>query len=175
MSWSFATPASSCQTMLHPLLQASVLLIAAGVLWKYLKQLVLKSPLDNIPGPPFNSFLYGENLVHLSLCHFLSTDIMTGNLKQLISPKYGWGFVEHLTESYPGVACLRGPLGVSPLLHVTVVSDRSAFDSQNRLLYVFDPLAMHHVVVKDAHIFPMPAWVVKYESLARQRFSGSPC
>ncbi|RDX45100.1 cytochrome P450 [Lentinus brumalis] len=113
--------------MLHPLFQASVLLIAAAVLWKYLKQLVLRSPLDNIPGPPSSSFLYG-------------------NLRQLISPKYGWGFVEHLTESYPGVACLRGPLG-------------------NRLLYVFDPLAMHHVVVKDAHIFPMPAWVVKFNRI----------
>ncbi|RPD69487.1 cytochrome P450 [Lentinus tigrinus ALCF2SS1-7] len=105
----------------------SVLLVVVGLLWKSFKQLVVRSPLDNLPGPPSNSFAYG-------------------NLRQLVSPAYGWGFVEHLTESYPGIARLRGPLG-------------------HRLLYIFDPLAMHHVVVKDAHIFETPSWAIKFNRI----------
>ena len=99
--------------MPYLLLLASVFLAAVGLLWRYFKQLVLKSPLDNIPGPLSESFLYGKNLAHLGLRLLLNSDPSAGNLRQLISPQYGWGFVHHITDSYPGIASLRGPLGVS--------------------------------------------------------------
>ena len=43
-------------------LQAGLLALAlAAALWKFFKQLVLSSPLDNIPGPPADSLVYGES------------------------------------------------------------------------------------------------------------------
>ncbi|RPD54880.1 cytochrome P450 [Lentinus tigrinus ALCF2SS1-7] len=67
------------------------------------------------PGPPVQSFLYG-------------------NLKELLHRRDGWGFLRHLTDSYPGIAKLHGPLG-------------------RRMLYVFDPTAMHNIIMKDQHVF----------------------
>ena len=43
------------------LLQAFVICAVSWVLWKYFRQVVVKSPLDNIPGPPSQSFLYGKS------------------------------------------------------------------------------------------------------------------
>ena len=41
-------------------LQSGIFLsVVVVVLWKYFRQLVLSSPLDNIPGPPANSLIYG--------------------------------------------------------------------------------------------------------------------
>ncbi|KAI0754297.1 cytochrome P450 [Daedaleopsis nitida] len=91
-----------------------------------LLQVFVKSPLDNIPGPPVHSFLYG-------------------NLRQILD-KDGWGFLQHLTESYPGVAKLSGPLG-------------------HRMLYVFDPTALHSIIVKDQHIFEEAAFFIKSNML----------
>ena len=48
-------------TMISLLLQGTVICSVSWLLWKYFRQLVVKSPLDNIPGPPSHSFLYGEH------------------------------------------------------------------------------------------------------------------
>lgn len=40
--------------------QAFVLGGAAWLLWKLLRPYVVRSALDNLPGPPSHSFLYGE-------------------------------------------------------------------------------------------------------------------
>ncbi|KAH9941852.1 cytochrome P450 [Epithele typhae] len=91
---------------------AVILLIS---IWKIFGQFFIRSPLDNIPGPPRGEFLY---VLHKSI---------------------GWGFIQNLTESYPGIAKLHGPLG-------------------HRMLYVWDPAALHHIVVKDQYIYEEAAW-----------------
>ena len=48
-------------TMISLLLQGTVICSVSWLLWKYFRQLVVKSPLDNIPGPSSHSFLYGEH------------------------------------------------------------------------------------------------------------------
>ncbi|RPD54881.1 cytochrome P450 [Lentinus tigrinus ALCF2SS1-6] len=109
------------------LLQSAAICGVSWLLWKYFRQLVVRSPLDNIPGPRSQSFLYG-------------------NLEQLLHRRDGWGFLRHLTDSYPGVAKLHGPLG-------------------HRMLYVFDPVAMHNILVKDQHVFEAPEFFIKSNRL----------
>jgi hypothetical protein len=51
------------------LYQAAGVVAAVWLLWKTLKQWVFKSPLDNIPGPPAESFWTGAaSLSSISLC-----------------------------------------------------------------------------------------------------------
>ena len=38
---------------------------------------------------------------------------VTGNLRQILN-KNGWNFIQDLTDNYPGIAKLNGPLGVRP-------------------------------------------------------------
>lgn len=42
-------------------LQAIFACTLSWFLWKYFRQFFLSSPLDNIPGPPSKSWLYGES------------------------------------------------------------------------------------------------------------------
>ncbi|TFK86200.1 cytochrome P450 [Polyporus arcularius HHB13444] len=108
--------------MIALLIQGLAICSASWLLWKYFRQVVVKSPLDNISGPPSGSFLYG-------------------NYKQILD-RNGWGFLNYLTESYPGIAKLYGPLG-------------------RRILYVFDPTAMHNIIVKDQYVFEEASWFVR--------------
>ncbi|TBU21584.1 cytochrome P450 [Dichomitus squalens] len=112
--------------MSSQVLQAAVTCVVCWVLWKYFRQFFVRSPLDNIPGPPSGSWPYG-------------------NLKQILN-KNGWDFIQHLTDSYPGIVKLHGPLG-------------------HRMLYVFDPIALHHIVVKDQNIHEEGAWYIKFNRL----------
>ncbi|KAI0718780.1 cytochrome P450 [Cerioporus squamosus] len=112
--------------MIALVLQGLAICSASWFLWKYFRQVVVKSPLDNIPGPPSGSFLYG-------------------NYKQILD-RNGWGFLSYLTDSYPGIAKLYGPLG-------------------RRILYVFDPTAMHNIIVKDQYIFEEAEWFIKTNDL----------
>jgi len=61
------------------LISASVLCAIAWVSWKCFQRFVLGSPLDNIPGPPSDSFMTGESATWLTLldnpltvCHLIS-------------------------------------------------------------------------------------------------------
>ncbi|KAL1947082.1 hypothetical protein VTO73DRAFT_14043 [Trametes versicolor] len=108
--------------MLGTIAQAVALSGVLWFLWKYCKQVFLKSPLDNIPGPPRDSFLYG-------------------NLKQILH-RHAWPVYDALTETYPGVLRLAGPLG-------------------HRILYVFDPVALHSVIVKDQYVFEESRFFIK--------------
>ncbi|KAI0754292.1 cytochrome P450 [Daedaleopsis nitida] len=104
------------------LLQGIATCVVSWIMWKYFRQIIIKSSLDNIPGPASPSFLYGN------IPQFLNRD--------------GWGFIRHLIETYPGIAKLNGPLG-------------------HRILFVFDPMAIHNIIVKDQHIFEETAWFIK--------------
>ncbi|KAH9941840.1 cytochrome P450 [Epithele typhae] len=97
------------------MLAVAVAVVASWFIWTYFRQIFTRSPLDRIPGPALkDSFQYGH-------------------LKRLLAPD-GWGFLEYLTDSYPGIAKLAGPFG-------------------HRSLYVFDPLALHNIIVKEQNIF----------------------
>ncbi|RPD54893.1 cytochrome P450 [Lentinus tigrinus ALCF2SS1-7] len=113
--------------MILLLLQGAAICGVSWLLWKYFRQLVVMSSLDNIPGPPSQSFLYG-------------------NLKQLLDRRDGWSFLRYLTDSYPGVVKLHGPLG-------------------RRMLYVFDPTAMHNIIVKDQYVFEESEFFIKTNRL----------
>ncbi|KXN84324.1 putative cytochrome P450 4d20 [Leucoagaricus sp. SymC.cos] len=76
---------------------------------------VLKSPLDDIPGPPSRSWLLG-------------------NVTQLINPR-GWGFHRHILEKFGRVVKLRGPFGERFLvtfdpkaLHHILVKDQYTYE-----------------------------------------------
>ena len=43
--------------------QAAAICAISWVLWKYFRQFFVKSPLDNIPGPPSGSWLYGKSQI----------------------------------------------------------------------------------------------------------------
>ncbi|KAI0754283.1 cytochrome P450 [Daedaleopsis nitida] len=106
------------------LLQGVAISLATWLLWKYFRQIVVKSPLDNVPGPAIcnESYLYGH------LQHLVDSN--------------GWDFIHNLTESYNGIVKLQGPLG-------------------HRMLYVFDPVAMHNIVVKDQYIYEETGFFIK--------------
>lgn len=67
---------------------------------------------------------------------------------------------EHLTEAYPGIAKLAGPLGVRVQVHADIIRSL-LLRSQTRMLYVFDPVAMHNIIVKDQYVFEEAAWFIK--------------
>ncbi|KAJ2930969.1 hypothetical protein H1R20_g6127, partial [Candolleomyces eurysporus] len=60
--------------------------------------------------------------------------LLAGHFDKLFSPSEGWEFHKHIAETYGGVVKLSGPLG-------------------EKTLYVFDPKALYHVIVKDLYIF----------------------
>ncbi|KAJ7366134.1 cytochrome P450, partial [Mycena albidolilacea] len=59
--------------------------------------------------------------------------IWTGNFMALFDPK-GWAFHSHIAHTYGGVVRIDGPMRL-------------------KILYVFDPLALHHIIVKDQPIY----------------------
>ncbi|KAI5892439.1 cytochrome P450 [Schizophyllum commune H4-8] len=89
-------------------------LIVARLFWRFVNRFVLRTPLDNIPGPA-------------------SPSVLTGNFQQLYSVS-GWEFHAKLAREYGSVVRLTGPLG-------------------ERQLYVGDPKALHHIVVKDQDVY----------------------
>ncbi|KAI0661554.1 cytochrome P450 [Cubamyces menziesii] len=108
------------------LVQGVIICSATWVLWKFFRQWVVKSPLDNIPGPPSKSFLYGH-------------------LRDLLRLDY-WEIHNHLGENYPGIAKLRGPWG-------------------SRMLYVFEPNALHQILVKDQYIYEEGRFFIRSNQL----------
>ncbi|KAL4249739.1 Cytochrome P450 superfamily protein [Abortiporus biennis] len=95
-------------------LRTAILAFAAWVVWKIAHRFLVKSPLDNIPGPK-------------------STSILTGNLSQMFD-RHGWDFHREIGEKYGPIVKHNGILG-------------------QRVLYVFDPKAMHSIVIKDQYTF----------------------
>ncbi|KAI0763492.1 cytochrome P450 [Trametes elegans] len=71
--------------------QAILILSAAGLLWKLFGGLLVRSDMDNLPGPPSPSFLYGH-------------------LKQLYS-RQSLGFHQSLGDKYGPVVRLRSKFG----------------------------------------------------------------
>ncbi|KAF7363147.1 Cytochrome p450 [Mycena venus] len=57
----------------------------------------------------------------------------TGSFRALFDPQ-GWDFHHNLAQKYGGVVRIDGPM-------------------RSKMLYVFDPLALYHIIVKDQPIF----------------------
>ncbi|KAI0718740.1 cytochrome P450 [Cerioporus squamosus] len=105
--------------MLGLLFQAALICGSSWLLWKVLRRYTPNSTLDNLPGPPSPSFLYG-------------------NLHQLYD-KQGWDFHRELGEKYGPAVLLHGKFG-------------------RKLLYVFDPQALHTIAVKEQYIYDEARW-----------------
>jgi len=84
------------------------------VLWHLLGRFFVRTPLDNIPGPPRQSFV-------------------KGNLAQLYDSA-GWDFLHELGEKYGSVVKIGGTFG-------------------SNQLFVFDPVALSSIVVKDQYVY----------------------
>ncbi|KAF8807052.1 cytochrome P450 [Phlegmacium glaucopus] len=87
-------------------------------LWKLLRKFFVKSALDNLPGPPSQSFLFGV-------------------FPQLFNTN-AWEFHKEIAQKYGSVIKIKAFLG------------------ENQL-YVFDPKALHHIIVKDQYIYEEPS------------------
>jgi len=51
--------------MIPDVLSTSLLCLAIWVVWKAIRKLIFVSDLDNIPGPPSDSYLKGKNSLDL--------------------------------------------------------------------------------------------------------------
>lgn len=107
------------------------------------------------------------NRVGLSIFSFsfslsLVSYISQGNLGQL-THRDGWAFQKELANKYGSVARLYGPLGViRSIAKICVCPLTSTTPCQGKMLFVYDPLALHHIVVKDQHIFEEPMSAIQY-------------
>ncbi|KAJ7475680.1 cytochrome P450 [Mycena latifolia] len=76
-----------------------------------------------------------------------SRSFWTGNLAEIYSVS-GWDFHQELVEKYGGVVRINALFG-------------------GKQLYVFDPKALHQILVKDQeHIFEEPDWLIKGSHLS---------
>ncbi|KAI0930907.1 hypothetical protein AcV7_004962 [Taiwanofungus camphoratus] len=71
--------------------------VVAWLLWRYMRQRFVKSPLDNIPGPPAQSF-------------------WMGNLHQFLH-RHGSEFHQEISKKYGPVVKFYGPFGL-PMLYI---------------------------------------------------------
>ncbi|OJT12109.1 hypothetical protein TRAPUB_11334 [Trametes pubescens] len=101
--------------MVSPLLQAVFACGATWLLWKVICRLVVKNDLDNLPGPPSPSFIYGH-------------------VKQLYNRQTGFKFHRSLGEKYGPVVRLRDRFGGNLLytfdpkaMHLIVIKDQDVF------------------------------------------------
>ncbi|CAA7266052.1 unnamed protein product [Cyclocybe aegerita] len=96
--------------------------VLTGVLWTLVRRSRRKTVLDNIPGPPSESWL-------------------NGSLDQLMNRK-AWDFNRHIAETYGSVSRIKGTFG-------------------SNALFVYDPKALHHILIKDQHTYEEPNSVIE--------------
>jgi hypothetical protein len=84
--------------MLTILLQVVIVSAISHALWKLLQRFFFKSALDNIPGPPSQSFLFGDFLESLILqSALLLFTSSPGVFPQVFNPK-GWDFQKDIVQ-----------------------------------------------------------------------------
>ncbi|EDR04679.1 uncharacterized protein LACBIDRAFT_303978 [Laccaria bicolor S238N-H82] len=101
--------------MLESIFKGIYVFVGLWAFYRVLRRLVVKTALDNIPGPPSPSFF-------------------KGNFPQLFNVD-GWDFHHDIATKYGGV------------VKATRRQHSLCLIKENQL-YVFDPKAMHHIVVK---------------------------
>nr|BAL05087.1 cytochrome P450 [Phanerodontia chrysosporium] len=107
-------------------LQLVLVATAAWALWRLFRHYILRSPLDNIPGPASSSFIYG-------------------NLKEMFN-RHGWGFHDTIIRQYGPIATVHSMLGA-------------------RALYVYDPKALNHIILKDQYTYDEPGWFLEWHRM----------
>ena len=73
--------------------------------------------------------------------------------------------IQRLAETYGPASVLRTILGVSffgQLISLCSSHINRTFFCQRRLLHVYDPRALHHILIKDAEHFPKDTAPSKY-------------
>ncbi|KAG5637793.1 hypothetical protein H0H81_003185 [Sphagnurus paluster] len=94
--------------------QSALAFAVVLTVWQLLRRFVVKTSLDNIAGPPSNSFI-------------------KGNMGQLFNFN-GWEFHRKISDDFGRIALVLGAFG-------------------DKQLYVSDPKALHHILVKDQDLF----------------------
>ncbi|KAJ3480631.1 hypothetical protein NLI96_g8210 [Meripilus lineatus] len=136
----------------------SVAVVLTSLAWWALKNLVLKSPLDNIAGPPVPSLLSGDP--HLSTPSVLAFTSNLGHFGQLFHRHNGWKLQANLCNNYPRVAKISGILG-------------------KRVLYVSDPESLHSIILRDQLYYEEASFILETSTSqttedAKPSFLGSP-
>ena len=109
--------------MAHPLVIA-ISLGAIFLLWRLLSTYVLRTPVDNIPGPKSGSLFSGlEHGSHISMGRrwkltLFRVGTLSGNMAQLFA-RNNTAFLTNLLETYGPVAKIHGFVGVSAHLHLS--------------------------------------------------------
>ncbi|KIP02463.1 hypothetical protein PHLGIDRAFT_26577 [Phlebiopsis gigantea 11061_1 CR5-6] len=110
--------------------------VAAWTLWTLLKSCVVRSPLDNIPGPSRTSF-------------------WTGNIHDLFD-RHGWRFHKRLGGEYgPTVVKVHGLMGVRWLLRLHFPCFTCIPVTVERPL-LFDSKALNSILLKDQTSYEIP-------------------
>ena len=97
--------------MLSVLSRGIIISVVSWVLWRIVRPLVVKSPLDNIPGPPPKSSWRG-NCIHSTLMVYILITFATGHLPELFS-RHGWGLQDNIDKENKAVVKLIGMFNVS--------------------------------------------------------------
>ncbi|OCH91430.1 cytochrome P450 [Obba rivulosa] len=123
-------------------LQSLGIFASAWLLWKVIRGYYASSTLDKVPGPTPKSLWKGE-----TIRHFVSRQAhcLPGNFPEMFHLD-AWDFYRDLTQSYGPVVKLHGLFG-------------------QKLLYVFDPTALHNIVLKEQHIYEEVSWFLKTNML----------
>ncbi|KAG5650575.1 hypothetical protein H0H81_011762 [Sphagnurus paluster] len=139
--------------------QGAIISGVSWVLWRTLRGMFVKSDLGNLPGPEAASFFMGEQwtldlpaakYAHHLLFLFLS---FAGNFGQIFSAD-GWDFHKKLPEQREGRPHVGPIQGTPPEVPLSIIPmTNCALCEQSKHVYVFDPKALHHIVVKDQYIF----------------------
>ena len=69
--------------------------------------------------------------------------------------------MNELEDKYGSVVKLTGPLGVCFLMTRPYLVAHN-YLSQSRILFVFDPKALQHVVVKDQYTYDQSTFTTRY-------------
>ena len=129
-------PYSQTFTVLHVMTSTRLIVVFSAVplyaVWRLVRMMLARSPLDNIPGPPPTSRLTGELVV--PLCNVVYLTFLVGNMDDFMSFD-NVAFNRKLVETYGSVCRLTSFLGVrmqlsfcfSRLTSIVVVDEGAAF------------------------------------------------
>lgn len=118
----------------------------------FLRRFVIRSSLDNIPGPARTSWFSGTSFMP-SRVNETHSQPNAGNMKEYFAPDC-WDYRDELGRKYPRVALLHGMFGVCSLL--SHISMHRPDDLQSKSLQIYDPKAMYDIFVKELDSYPEP-------------------
>lgn len=103
----------------------------AWIIWRLSSRFLLKSPLDNIPGPPRSSIIRGTTYNYGRGASQLI--FLTGNFGDLFN-RHAWDFFDNISRAYGPVLKLHGALGVCSDLSAVFKVSLLDYISQERCM-----------------------------------------